>query len=562
MNVFLTISLGIVAAGAFGFVARLFRQPLFIGYLTAGIFVGLLGFDLEHQQPLLEAMAQMGVTLLLFLVGLEISLKEFWRIGDSVLVLGVGQIAATSILGFLVSLAFGFNSVESLYIAAALTFSSTIIIVKLLSEKRDLDSLYGKLTVGLLLIQDVVAILILVFLSGFKNQSVSELTFFWVILKGALLFFTVYILARFVLPKIFDRIATSSSELLFVSSIGWMLLVASVASLPVVGFSTEIGGLLAGVALANSSGHLQIASRVKPLRDFFITIFFFLLGTKMVVGINLSVVLLAVLLSIFVITIKPFVITSLLGAMGYKKRTSFLVAASSSQLSEFSLIVVALGISLGHVSQNIGGLVTLTAVFTMLVSTYLISYSAVFYKKLEYFLRLFERKKIKENALAINKTFAKHIVILGCDRTGRRLLPTFKRLEEEVVVVDFNPSVVERLIAEGHTAFYGDVSDVETLSSLNLEESKLVISTVGNVEDNLILLEFVAKFERKPLLIFTSAIPLDALALYEKGADYVVVPQVVGGDHLAQLFSYHGLKRDYFKLLRDRHFDRLVKERY
>lgn len=562
MTLFTAITVGVLVACILGIFAKILKQPPVVGYIIAGLILVFLGVDTTSQKPVLDGLAQLGVTFLLFLMGLEMNLKDLVRVGGVVLTVGFAQIIVTALAGFSIAYLLSFSSVESSYIALVLTFSSTIVIVKLLSEKRDLESLYGKLVLGILLVQDLVAILSLAFLSGFRTQTLSQFTFLLVLFKGLGLLFLVYILSKFVLPKLFDKIATLSSELLFVSSIAWVLLLGSAVSSPWVGFSTEVGGLLAGIALASSSSHLQIGSRVKPLRDFFITIFFLSLGLKMAPVLNLSVIIPAVLISLFVVLVKPLIVMAALGWMGYKKRTSFLAGSTVGQLSEFSLIVVSLGLAVGHISQSVAGVIALVTIITMTASTYFITNSNGIFQKISGLLAIFEKKNIKENAFAVNKTFCNHVVIIGCDRTGKRLLPTFKRLEEQVVIVDFNPTVVEKLIADGYTAFYGDVSDVDTLASLNLAEAKLIISTIGSLEDNLILLEYASRFDPRPLMIFTSTVSQDAISLYEKGANYVVVPQVVGGDHLAQLFSYHGLRREYYKNLRDRHFDRLAKERW
>lgn len=562
MSIFLAVSLGIIAAAIFGFVARALAQPPIVGYLFAGLVLTLLGVFTAEQKPVLQTMAQLGVTLLLFLIGLEMNLRELASIGRVVILGGLGQIIFTSAAGFFIASLLGFGTVEALYIAVALTFSSTIVIVKLLSEKKDLDSLYGKIAVGFLLVQDIAAILTLVFLSGFQVQTFETLTFFWVLVKGVVLLFLVYFLSKFVLTKVFDRVATTSVELLFVASIAWMLGIASLVSIPQVGFTPEIGGLLAGVALANSSAHLQIASRVKPLRDFFITIFFLLLGTSMVVGLAPQVALPALVLSLFVIIGGPLIVLGLLGMLGHKKRTSFLAAITFAQVSEFSLILIVFGQKLGHVSELVVGLVTLVAVITMTTSTYLIMNAYKLYLLLAPHLGLFERKKIRESALAVNKQFANHVVLLGCDRLGKRVLPLLEKKEKDVVVVDFNPRVVSALVAENHQAYYGDATDLETLGSLGLAQSRLVVSTTGSLEDNLIVLEYLASLEKRPLSIFAAPTAVDALTLYEKGADYVIVPQVAAGDHLAHLLSVHGINRAHFKTLRDRHFERLAKDRF
>lgn len=562
MSIFVAVSVGIITACVVAYILRLLKQPLLVGYLFAGLVLSVLGVFSEEHRTTLEALSQFGVTFLLFLVGLEMNLKEIPTVGKAALITGIGQIVFTSFIGYFMALAFGFDSLSSLYIAVALTFSSTVIIVKLLSEKQDLGSLYGKIAIGFLLVQDLVAVLILMFLSGFQSGDLGVSAFFLIVVKGLVLAAFVYFVGKYILPRLFYNFAYISSDLLFIASIAWALFVASLVSLPQVGFSIEIGGFLAGIALASSSEHLQIASRIKPLRDFFITIFFLVLGVKLAVGATPEIIVPALVFSLFVLFGNPLIVLALMGLMGYKRRTSFLASVTVAQISEFSFILVAMGEKIGHIPSSIVGLTTIVGVITMTASTYLIFYANDIYTKIKHLLVLFEKKKVKEKALEVNRGFSGHILLLGCDRLGRRLLPTLEKKGEEVIVIDFNPRVVESLVAENHTAFYGDVSDVETLEALNISEARLVVSTTSNFEDNMIVLSYVNKLGRRPLLVFTSPSAFEALQLYEKGADYVIVPQVAAGDHLAHLLSVHGINKAHFKTLRDKHFDRLARERF
>lgn len=562
MSAFTTLGLAIALASIFGFFARTFRQPPFIGYLFAGIVLAIFGVFSSTNSLLIENMAQLGVTLLLFLVGLEMSIKDIPKIGRVALLAGVAQIIATSVLAFLLSIFLGFSATPAFYFAVSLTFASTIIVVKLLSEKKDLSSLYGKIVIGVLLIQDFAAILILVFLSGFREGTISPTVFLLVLIKGVFLLAIIYLLSKTLLQKFFDKVAAVSTELLFVTSIAWALLLAGIVSLPWIGFSVEIGGFLAGVALANSSEHLQIASRVKPLRDFFITTFFLLLGAQMVFGISPSLLLPAAVFSLFVLIGHPLILMLVLGFMGYRRRTSFLAATATAQISEFSFIVVATGASVGHLKNSEVGLVTLVGVITMTMSTYLIVNAHTLYSKFKGSLWVFERKRTKEAALGPRDHLENHIVLIGADRTGRALLPVLEKRIEPLVIMDFNPAVVERLTAQGYNAVYGDARDSETLDLLSLERAHLLLSTTDSLEDDLFLLDKIKNLSRQPISIFMADSAGAALKLYEAGATYVVVPQVAGGEHIAHVITTQGVNRENLKKLKDKHFDRLIRQRF
>ncbi|MBI2590582.1 MAG: cation:proton antiporter [Candidatus Blackburnbacteria bacterium] len=561
MSPLLVVAIGIGLAAALGYVARIFRQPPLVGYIFAGLLLSLFGIVIDGgSESLYENMSTLGITFLLFLVGLELNLNELKTLGRVIAIGGLGQIVLTFTFAFLLGRSLGFSLLEALYIGLALTFCSTIIIIKLLSEKKDLASLYGKISVGVLLVQDLVAIIVLVLLSGFRGGNPGLETVILVLAKGILLLGGIWIAAKFILTRVFDKIAQESSELLFVSSIAWVLLVAAGVSLPAVGFSPQMGGFLAGIALANSTGHLQIASRVKPLRDFFVTIFFLLLGTKLIVGISPGLILPAIVLSAFVIIANILVVLTLMSLLGHKKRTSFLVAVSFTQISEFSLILVTLGQNLGHISSSIVSLVTLVAVITMAVSTYLILNGAWLYQRLSFLLKVFELKKVRENAFTPTEKFAGHVVLLGCDRTGRALLFALKKLDCPFVIVDFNPAVVTGLVADGHNAYYADAADTETLLSLGINEAKMIISTTGSLEDNLSVLELLksSKHQKKPISIFTAANPPDALRLYKDGATYVVIPQTVGGEYLSGMIDSCGLEPDHYNKLRNRNIEQFA----
>ena len=284
-SIFFEITIIVCLAAVLAIIFRAFKQPAVLAYILTGIIIGPFGQLQLRNQDQLHTLAQFGITLLLFILGLELKFKDLKSIGKSALIIGLGQIVFTFLAGFFISSGLGFSQIISLYIATALTFSSTIIVVKLLSDRKDLASLYGKIVTGVLLIQDFFAILVLIILSAFNSNSValSVETFALVFLKGFLLIVFVAFLSKFVLPGIIHAVS-KSSETLFLFSLAWVFGLSAIVSSPLIGFSIEIGGFLAGLALANSSENFQIAARVKALRDFFITLFFVVLGMEMTFG--------------------------------------------------------------------------------------------------------------------------------------------------------------------------------------------------------------------------------------------------------------------------------------
>ena len=553
---FQEIAILLVAAGFFGIIAKLIKQPILIGYLFAGFFLAATGFVGDNTY--LQNLGKIGITLLLFLLGMEIKIHELFQFGKTTLVSSLVQIIVSSILAFFLSLMMGFDFIASLYIAFSLSFSSTIVVIKLLSEKKDLASFYGRLTVGILLIQDLVVILLLMFLSSAKSYDVGIINYALVGVKGVVLLFLVWFLSRRILPRLFERFISSSQELLFVGSIAWALGIALFIAGPL-GFTLEIGGFLAGLSLSNLPEHVEIASRTRPLRDFFLVIFFLYLGTQLAIGQTmLYVIPQALILSLFVLVGKPLIVMTTLGILGYKKRTSLLTGLSLAQISEFSLILVALGGSLGHIKREVVSMVVLSGAITMTFSTYMILYADKIYRLVGKYLSIFERKKAREEVLVSTPKMIDHIVLVGCDRTGRNLVNYFIKKNVPFLVIDFNPKVFTALSAQKIPVIFGDVSDSDILQTANVASARMLISTSGNLADNLSLLEYVSQTNRDLITIFTAPLRLDALALYENGASYVIVPEVVAGEHIRHLLRIYGTKGEKLVKAGKSHFNRLI----
>lgn len=553
--VFSQIALLLVVAAIFAILAKFLRQPLLIGYLFAGLLLAFFGFIQDGE--VISNLGKIGVTLLLFLVGLEMNLKELPTIGKAALLTGVGQIIFTSVVGFLIALALGFGIMPAIYISVALTFSSTIIIIKLLSEKGDLGTLYGKIAVGFLLIQDFVAVLILMFLAGVKGGEAGLGEFVFVGIKALTLFSLVWLLSQKILPRFYEKFLSSSPELLFVGSLAWALGVAALVGGPL-GFSFEIGGFLAGIALSSLPEHLGIASKTRPLRDFFLIIFFLALGTNLLVSNVVSILTPAIIFSLFVLIGNPLIVMVIMGLLRYKKRTSFLASVTVAQISEFSFILMAMGQGLGHVTSSEVSLVILVGVITMTASTYLILGSGKIYSKIKNLISVFERARTQEEVLLPKSDFSDHIVLVGAGRTGKILLPYLRRKDLPFVVIDYNPKIFAALSAEGTPVIFGDVEDTEIMEIAKIETARMVISTISNLSDNLPILEYVRNLKSKPLVILRASTKEDAVKLYEAGATYVLVPEIMAGEYLRHIFLAHGLGEEMLKKMGKGHFKRLL----
>lgn len=549
MDPFSEIALVVVFAAGFGFVAHYLKQPTLVGYLFAGIFLAALinaGVIPQDLHVLMNTFSKLGIAFLLFLVGLEMNWGSLRAIGKPALWTALGQIVFTFGIGFVILLVLGIELYPALYISIALTLSSTIIIVQLLSQKRDLQSLYGKIVVGFLLVQDFVALLALIFLAGLSPQveenisMISTLGIFALsLVKGGILIILSLILSKYVFPKVLDFLG-KSQELLFVFGNAWGLGLAALMASPYIGFSYEIGGFLAGLTLASSVEHAQLASRIRPMRDFFIMLFFVLLGSQLVFTNISAIIVPTILLSLFVLIGNPLIVMFVMSALGYRLRTSFLASLTVAQISEFSLIIAARGKELGHLTDSEVSLVTLVGVITITISSYLILHGDELYSFLRPSLKWMEFRGGKlEKVFEANIPYANHVILLGVHRMGANILSALKAIEEQYVLVDFDPAVVEKYSGRKEPIIYGDISEDEIKETAVLHRARAVISTIPDFDDNVHLLQYIKKENPKAIVIVTAENEWEAKELYELGAQYVILPHFIGGLQIAQ-----AIKRD------------------
>lgn len=541
-NIFLEITSILCLASVLAVIFRWFKQPIILAYILTGIVIGPLGLINLQSRDLLQTMGDVGITFLLFMLGLEMKIRDFKSVGKIVFIVFIIQTIFTFLITYLVSIALGFNSVSAIYIGIALVFSSTIIVVKFLSDKKNLHSLYGKLAIGILLLQDFLAIGVLVFLSSFNSQAISNplMIFLQVLIKGILIFGAVGYLSQKVFPKIVEYLS-KSQEILFLVSIAWVFGLAALVSSPVIGFSVEIGGFLAGLALANSIANYQIIAKAKILRDFFIIIFFVLLGIKMTFNISTSIVLAAIIFSLLALIAKPLIVMITMGTMGFRKRTSFLSGISLGQISEFSLIFVFLGGKLGHIDNNTVSLITAVSIIAFIFSAYFIGNDNKFYHLLHDYLNIFERKHGKKDEIIQSDkemdNLKDHIVLIGGDQMGESVLDSLENMSREIVVIDFDPAIVNRFKDKNIHRLFGDISDIEIKNIARIHEASLIISTIPDVEDNLLLLRELKFKKSRATVIVTALDSIDAKILYKEKADYVVLPHLAGGKQLAKLLE-------------------------
>lgn len=545
-DVFAQLSLVIVLAAAISMLMRMFRQPLIIGHIITGILVGPSVLHLVHERAAFEAFSELGITLLLFIIGMELNAAVIRRMGRTVLVTALALLAVMGSVGFAVAGLMGFGPGESVFIGLALFFSSTIIIAKVLSDKKELTRLHGQIAIGIILLDDIVATVALLFVAtGKGGWGTSELLL--LAAKGGALMLVFSFISLKVLPRLSKFMATSQ-ELLFLFSLAWGFGVATLVHK--VGFSVEIGALFAGVTLAQLPYAAAMGSRLKPLRDFFVVVFFITLGESLGLGGLHAALVPALIFAGLVLLLKPIIVMAALGMLGYTKHTSFKAAINLSQISEFSIILIVLAAGSGLVSGELAAVTTLVALITIAVSTYLMQYDNFLYGKLENLLRIFEKTETKEHEVHAKRY---PIILFGYKKGGHEFVKTFRDMKEPFLVVDYNPDVIELLDRQHIPSLYGDVTDAELLSELHLSDAKLIVSTIADQVTNITLIKYVHQHNPEAVIICPADDYDQAAELYELGAGYVTLPHLIGSERIGMFIAHHGLDKKSFELYREKH---------
>jgi Kef-type K+ transport system membrane component KefB/Trk K+ transport system NAD-binding subunit len=559
MEIFIELGLIIIIATIFSSFARMLKQPLIVGYILTGIVVGPYVFNILESTEYIELFSKLGISILLFILGLGLKPMIIREVGRVSTLAGVGQIVITWILGFFLMRWMGFEMLASIYGSLALTFSSTIIIFKLLSDRGHLDRLHGRISIGILLVQDIFAALVLLVVSVIGSAGAQEggtflLSLFFLI-KGVSFFAILYFAHKYILPKISTFFA-KSSELLFMFSISWGLGLS--ALFYIYGFSLEIGALAAGVALASSSFSEEISSRMKPLRDFFILLFFVLLGSEIVLSDIGSVMLPALLLSVFVLVGNPIIVIIIMNFLGYKTRTGFLTGLALAQISEFSLILMALGFSFGHLSQEVVSLITLVGIITIVGSSYLIIHADKIYPRVKFLLKFLEFKKHSHKGKEEEKE-ERDMIIFGYDRVGYDFVSIAEKTGKKYSVVDFNPNAIKKLEKSNIPYHFGDAEDINFLEEIRFTNAKIIISTIPDFKTNLKLVSYYRSHNKNGIVIVISSNIKDTKELYKHGASFVVMPHYLGASLASKMIEDYGIEAGAFEKEKKHHIEYLEK---
>lgn len=558
------ISISILAATVLAYLGTVFRQPLILAYIAAGVAIGPnIGFAFIRDKDDIGTIAEIGLILLLFMIGLELDLKKIKESGRSMVITGISQflLCAALSLGFLLLLGLSLTGsppfsyevlgvkivggpYDALYLAACLALSSTTIVVKLLYEKFELDTLAGRFTLGVLIFQDLWAIVLLGIQPNLANPQVLVILMSFA--KGIGLVVISLLMSKYLLAAMFKKIA-KLPELLLVASLGWCFFIAGFASY--LGLSLEMGALIAGVALSTFPYNLDIMGKIINIRDFFITLFFVALGMVIPNPLNnLGLLLLAVILAVFLMATRFLSVFPMLYGLGNGNRVSLLTSINLSQLSEFALVIAAIGVKPEnrHIGQDVMTLIVFVFVITSIASTYMIKSS----HQLQTFLsRIVEKlgfRTIRGQVAEDTHEAPKDIALLGFFRVASAFLgeieETHPEIKDKIAVVDFNPVVYSGLRARGVKVVYGDISNLQTLHHAGIEEARLVISTITDDilvgTSNLRLIDQIKVICPHAQVVVTAESPSRALELYRAGADYVLRPNLTAARQLLQIVAH------------------------
>ncbi|WP_316395978.1 cation:proton antiporter [Bradyrhizobium sp. 33ap4] len=533
------ITLCILFAWGIGLLAHFSRQPLILAYLIAGFFIGPFGMGWVKSQESISVISELGLIFMLFMIGLEIDLKKIIRAGKVILFAGAGELIGGCLIGVAffaaIGLAVGGGKFDAIYLCVACALSSTVIIVKVLYEKRELDTLPGRITLGVLVLQDIFAILFLAVQPSLDNLQISVVLLS--IARVAVLVATALVLSRYVLPRLFHQIARRP-ELVLLGALAWCFLIGEIAER--LHLSREMGSLVAGVSISTFPYALDVTAKVTTLRDFFITLFFVALGMTIPIP-GLSVIWLALVIAAFTVASRLITTFTPLYLMKQGLRASLLPAINLAQISEFSLVVIQTGVAANHIGTETASAASFAFVVLAVLSTFAMGRSDQIVRGLIGPLKRIGLRDLDQEGQGRGEAGhegghgeIRRIVILGFFRAASALISQIERqnqsLLEQISVIDFNPLVFRTLSDRGMHVIYGDISNVDTLVHAGIGKAEIIILSVPDFllvgADNEKLVRHVRALNPTARIVATADLLTGVDDLYSAGADYVTVTRL------------------------------------
>lgn len=549
-SILVSIALVVIIAAILALISRALKQEFILAYILAGIIIGPLVLGLIKDPSLINGLAEIGITFLLFAAGLEMGLQKFRGRIRTIAVVGIIQVLSVIAISFFVLQAFNFSRTEAIWLGIAIALSSTVVITKILSDKNELSTLHARLIIGVMLVQDIIAIIALALLA----ESFS----FSLILISLLKLFLMIVLAfslNFAMKPIIKKSA-SCPELLLVISIAFLFLFAVIAYF--LNFSIAIGAFMAGIMLANTPYKIEIESKTKTLRDFFAIMFFVSIGMWLT---NISKAIIWPIIAVMAILMvfEPLITALIIRLSGYKSKTSLQVGFSFAQISEFSLILMLTALNLEIISQTAFDLMVVVGVISIAITQYTFKIGAPisrFFSRIFSFIKIPVHKEANFENITMGK---KTILLIGCHRMGSIYLKNLEKQKEKILVVDYNPEIIHALSKQQFSCIYGDADSHDLLGKIPGKDLNLVLSTVPKKDENLFIIRHFKKVSSKIFVIATAQRIDDALEFYKAGADYVLLPIVIGAEQCLNMIKnlnkkeFHELKSEHIKYLNDLH---------
>lgn len=519
MELFVQIGFLIIISGILALFFNLIKVPPIISYIVTGVLAGYLG--LRPHAESIDIMVEVGIILLLFLAGLEIKLKGFLELGKKTILVGEGHDILMAVAGFVLAFfVFKLNTLASAYLAIGITLSSTIVVVKALTTRKELASPHGKVLIGTMVLQDIVAMVSLAVFSSIGTEANIWMSILMMFAKGTLIFTILYLLGRYVLPNVFYY-AAQSIELVFLVALAWCF--AGVGIAGAFNFSTSIGAFLAALAISDLPFSFEITDKIKGLRDFGILLFFLSVGLQLNITSSIFTDWRFYTLIAFVMFFTPLITSIITGLLRFTKKEIFIMSFLPTQISEFTLILMTFGLRAGHISTELYTIVTVVIVSTIIISSWFIENINKIYKRFEHKLDFLEWRHVDQPE-HLKKDLKDHIIILGFGRLGEFIADYYKKKKKDVIVVDWRPEMIKSAKKRKCIILYGDAGDSDVWEEINMEKAEAVISTIGkNQEDDLDLLDWLNKHNKKAIKILEANEIENARQLYKRGADVVLI---------------------------------------
>jgi len=514
------LGLLVVVASLLGIIGKFLRQPPLIAYIFSGLLLGYFGLNIAENKETLDIISEIGIILLLYIAGLEIKFKQFLKTGKTAFIIGEGHDIIMMSIGMGIGyFLLGFNFLQSFYLGLALTLSSTIVVVKALEQRKEIEAPHGRVLMGTMLLQDLVAMGSLAVFIAISKGGSPGVEIALTLLKGAIVFVVLYLFGKYIMGKLFERIA-GHIELVFLAGLMWAFV--GVLFAHYIGFSKEIGAFIAGMSIAHLPFAFEIKDKTRSIQDFGLLLFFFTIGATVSISKDIIFSWTFALLVLFVLLATPIISGAIASFLALEKKRNFLIGVMPIQVSEFSLIVVAIGLKLGQINEYIFSLVTAITVATIILSSGILANLNPLYRKIEDYLEFLEWKVVKKED--VEEDIKGHAILLGMGNLGEHIAAYLKKKKMKVVVVDWLPDRIEKAEKLGCEIFYGDAGDPDVWEEIKADKAKIIISTIGNNQDDDVnIYNWIKKKNKNVYLISETNIPEDAKELNKLGYDHVLV---------------------------------------